>query len=100
MMGLTMTYITLRLILFVILAVGLVGWIYWCGHYKAHWLLAILPIMTIIHAMIFVTAGALSRLKVIDLSEIITTWSQILRIQEYIVLALAPIIMLLVRKYE
>lgn len=95
-----MTYIILRLILFAILAVGLYGWFYWCKKTYQHWLLIILPVTTIIHCMIFVFAGTLSRLTFIDYSAFINTWSQILRIQEYITIGAAPLIMLMVRKYE
>jgi hypothetical protein len=96
----TMTYIILRIILFVILAIGLYGWIKWAKLRKCHWALAILPLTTIINAMIFVIAAGLSRLTIIDFSSFINTWSQSLRILEYITIGAAPIIMLMVRKYE
>jgi len=95
-----MTYIILRLILFLILLVGLYGWIKWASIKRCHWLLAILPLTTIVAALIFIFAAAISRLTIVDFSPFINTWSQSLRILEYITIGAAPIIMLMVRKYD
>jgi len=96
----TMTYIILRVILFLILLVGLYGWIKWASIKRCHWLLAILPLTSIVAAIIFIFAAALSRLTIVDFSSFINTWSQSLRILEYITIGAAPIIMLMVRKYD
>jgi hypothetical protein len=96
----TMIYIILRIILFLILLVGLYGWVKWATLTRSHWLLAILPLTTIIIAIIFIFAAVISRLTIVDFSSFINTWSQSLRILEFITIGAAPIIMLMVRKYE